>query len=297
MLLILVCSRCQEKTNLHGTCRYVSGTNTIGASSQQPDYTAISQPLPYSPTIAFPVPDLNISVDVDPDPQDILDDANQVGFDSKVQTAIDSRLGLPVARDRSPIPMTDAPLFGGTLSLENMHRDGNADNVLPPRKQADHLASLYWQHLDPLEPLLDKNHFYQSYQLLFDGNELDCDQRVFVCTLNAIFALSTQVQEFIPAEQRTEASRTFFHRGWSLLRPQNTLWEAGSTETVQCLLLLARYLQGTRNLQTTWMVVGVAVRMAQGLGLHLPHASPGPPFHDNQKIARQVWQCCVSIDR
>lgn len=227
-----------------------------------------------------------------------IGDSDPDGFAFKVKAAINTRLGLPAAKKRCPIPLTDAPLFGDVLPYHPPSNEGqNADNVLPPRKHADHLAGLYWQHLEPLEPLLDKDHFYNSYHLLFAGNELDCDEQIFVSILNAIFALSTQLQETIPSEQRRATAQTFFYRAWSLLRPDAVLWQTASLEIVQCLLLIARYLHCTRNLHQTWMAVGCAVRMAQGLGLHLCDESTTDPPNSDIRLGRQVWQRCVYMDK
>lgn len=194
------------------------------------------------------------------------------------------------------MPMTDAPLFGG--EIKRIHINDNiahgADNVLPSRKQADHLISLYWKHLESIEPLFDEVAFHHSYQLLSDGKDLYCDESVFISTLNAIFAIATQLQEHIPTQHRNEASENFFQRAWSLLRPEQALWDAPSTGTLGCIILLARYLQCTANLHQTWMTVGLAVRMAQSLGLHL---LDGSSDQRDAQVGRQMWQACVGLDR
>ena len=220
-----------------------------------------------------------------------------MGFASRISEAIETRLGLHSNGARFPTPFADAPLFDSELSLRHVCANDSADNVLPPRKQADRLVGLYWQHLDPIEPVLHHTRFCNSYKLLLDGGELDCDERIFVCTLNAIFALSTQWQESIASAQRTETSKVFFQRSWSLLHLEKTAWESSRTETVQCLILIARYLQCTPNLQATWMAIGVAVRMAQGLALHRIAEGTYSPSGVDAQTARKVWQCCVSMDR
>jgi hypothetical protein len=198
--------------------------------------------------------------------------------------------------------MTDGPLFAHNLYRRpGVHETASShiDNVLPPRKHADALIRLYRERLEPLEPLLDPDSFDRAYQQLFSGQELGGDETVFVATLNAILALGTQLQESTPSEQRNEASRAFFQRAWSLLRPDQLIWGSGSVATVQCLLLLARFLQCTRNLQLTWMTVGVAVRMAQGLGLNMfKDNCPDPnTSYEDKRTGRQIWQCCVMMDR
>ncbi|KAF4220825.1 hypothetical protein CNMCM5878_000481 [Aspergillus fumigatiaffinis] len=218
-------------------------------------------------------------------------------FSFAVKAAVNDRLGLPSSKKRCPILLTDAPLFG-LLSLPGVTDPAinPADNVLPPRKHADRLLSLYWRCLDPLEPLLDQRSFGAGYQALFDGSEMECDEQIFLCMLNLVFALSTQLHESTPSEERNSASRTFFLRAWHLLRPEVILWQAGSLEIVQCLLLMTRYLQCTPNLQQTWMALGSAVRIALSIGLDRSEKNMSGLDREN-KLARDVWQQCTFMDR
>jgi hypothetical protein len=194
--------------------------------------------------------------------------------------------------------MTNGPLFG----LLSPHKPSSGsfyhvDNVLPPRKQADQLLELYWQHIQPLEPILDEERFSRSYQALFAGTSLESDERAFLGSLNTVFALSTQLQEHLQPEQRDEASNTYFHRAWGLLRPESIIWEPGSIELVQCLLLMSRYLQSSNNPHLTWMAVGSAMRIAQSLGLHTPDVSSSHTISRDGRLRRRLWQCCVFVDR
>ncbi|ROV99970.1 hypothetical protein VMCG_06275 [Cytospora schulzeri] len=216
--------------------------------------------------------------------QDVFTTSNGTGtsspgkFACEVTAAIDARLGLPSMKKHCPVPLTDAPLFGSLSPRRQQPVDPSffhADNLLPPRKHADRMVDIYWRYIQPLEPVLDQDRFSRSYQALFDGAELGTDERIFVSTLNTVFALSTQLQESTQPEQREEAGKTFFHRAWSLLRPETIIWEPGSLELVQCLLLLSRFLQCTNNPHQTWMAVGSAVRIAQSLGLHVPEPPSG----------------------
>ena len=291
---LLACGRCQKKDNPRETCIYFPSTDSPNSPTSHP--LAIPAPSPHSPTPAG-----STSLDAEqPDAVEargVYGDGDTSDFASKVKAAIDAKLGLPPVRKRYPIPLTDAPLFGSLSRRQPTDGSLQADNVLPPRKPADHLVSQYWRYIEPLEPLLDQERFSRSYQTLFTGSELDCDERVFISTLNIVFALSTQLQEMTPSEQRDDASQTFFQRAWSLLHPETIIWEPGSLEVVQCLLLMSRYLQCTRNLHQTWMAVGSAVRIAQSLGLHVPDKSSSDSVNRDGQLRRQVWQCCVSMER
>lgn len=261
----VVCGRCQKK-NIRGDCTYIPPSSATANRSSD---------IPSCPEL--------------PAPEDAHSSEDASEFPSAVKSTINARLGLPSTKKRCPIPLTDAPMFG-SLSIPQVHDEGRfnqADNVLPPRKEADHLVRLYWCYLDSLEPLLDQKQFHRSYQALFTGGDIGSDYPIFLATLNLMFSLSIQLQESAPSQQREDSSEAFFLRAWHILRPKSILWDAGSLELIQCLLLMSRYLQCTRNLHQTWMVLGSAVRIAQSLGLHT----------SNTPSKQRVWQCCVSMDR
>ncbi|KAL2835340.1 fungal-specific transcription factor domain-containing protein [Aspergillus pseudoustus] len=230
---------------------------------------------------------------------DVHSNADPSVFASKIKSTIFAQLGLPAPRKKCacPIPLANAPLFGDlTLAGPVSGSVDHTDNVLPPRRHADYLVSLYWQALEPQEPLLDSNRFSHAYQSLFAGRNLDCDEGVFTGMLNMVFALATQLQESVPIEQRDRASMTFFLRAWRMLRPEAILWQDGSLELVQCLLLMARYLQCTRNVHQTWMALGSALRIAQALGLHNSLSSDAEGDDDAQ-LRRQIWLHCLFMER
>lgn len=300
--ILSACGNCQKKEGLRGSCTYRS-------AAAEPEATSSGRPAVPSDASDTPLPRLPEQLELSKANSEPLDgpeahEAYRGGvpgvFAGEVNAAIDARLGLPPGGRPSliPIPMTDAPLFrplshGRVADKSDYHED----NVLPPRKHADRLLELYWLHIQPLEPFLEQERFSDSYQALFAGNPLNADERIFVSTLNAAFALSTQLQEDVEPEQRAKASETYFRRAWTLLRPEAIIWGPGSLELVQCLLLLGRYLQCTSNPHQTWMAVGSAVRIAQSLGLHLPDASPPSPSSRDSRLRRQVWECCVFMDR
>lgn len=223
------------------------------------------------------------------------------GFVTEVKRVIDARLGLPFLNKKPcPAPMINSPLFGSLPLRHTADPTGSVhvDGLLPPRRHADRLMDIYWRCLHPLEPVLDRERFSCSYEALYAGSDLAVDERVFISTVNTVLALATQRQESAqPAEQRNEAAKAFFHRAWALLRPEAAVWEPGSLELVQCMLLMCRFTQCTDNQLTTWMLMGSAVRTAQSLGLHLPDTSvAGAPSRDAW-WRRRIWLHCAYMDR
>jgi hypothetical protein len=212
-------------------------------------------------------------------------------FTAQIKRAIDAKLGksnhnaLPNSTSsRFAVPADPAAVFAAT----------DANRVLPTRRQADHLMNLYWKYVDPLYPFFDRPTWEKQYSGIFNGDTIDIDERTFIATMNIIFALATQLQEQLTPEQREQMSSIFFLRAKELL-PLNT-WEPGSIELVQYLLLASQYLQSTDHPHETWMVVGSAIRIAQGLGLHLDltSADQSPSERD---LLRRIWYGCVLMDR
>jgi hypothetical protein len=77
----------------------------------------------------------------------------------------------------------------------------------------------------------------------------------------------------------------------------------GSLELVQTLLLTAQYLQSTQMWGMCWNLVGLAVRLAQGIGLHLnpsdssKHSGAQSSSLLDEEMRRRVWGGCVTLDR
>jgi hypothetical protein len=174
----------------------------------------------------------------------------------------------------------------------NSQQKSNLNYVLPPRQVADSLMALYWKIVYPLYPYVDRYEIETAYQSLWTGNY---DEPMFLCILNIIFALSCQLSDAIKPEQREPSADVFFVRARETLN--FNVWQAGSIQSVQAFLLLAQYLQSTNEPHQCWIVVGLAVRTAQSLGLHLPETSEGVPSSRLRELLRKIWHGCVLMDR
>lgn len=238
--------------------------------------------------------------DADPDPNRKCF-ATHGRFSSEVAAAIDVRAGLAPAIISNLVPFVDAPLFGEIDLQSSPHspRVLNFAAELPPRPSADELVSIYWEYVDPMEPILDRESFFRDYDAAYStsGTLLHVDHDVWLSMLNIIFALAVQRQESAPVQQRSEEANCYFRRAWALLPPQTILWKPGSVELVQCLMLMNRYLHCTNNQQKTWVTAGLAIRIGQTICCHLPEASASRESDDDKRIKQRVWASCVSLDR
>ncbi|KAI5463055.1 fungal-specific transcription factor domain-containing protein [Mariannaea sp. PMI_226] len=178
--------------------------------------------------------------------------------------------------------------------------------VLPPRALADHLIERYFQRVYYLYPIFDREAFEHAYESLWQqsgratnldkyrdlGIGEDASTIAFHSSLNSIFALGCIFSNLSPMAKAT-AYEVFFNRS-----KQNTgldLLDLNNLSVVQTLILVSIVLQGTSFPDRCWNAVGLACRVAQGLGLHsMPKYDP----HESRvwQIRRRTWHGCVVLD-
>lgn len=215
-------------------------------------------------------------------------------FLEQVRAAINAKVAgdAAVPETRASAGAVTAPVAGRATSHQTCEY---VDYELPSRRNADSLVSRYWEVIHPLYPFLLRQTFDKSYHRIWTGMPLDGDERTYLCLLNSIFALSSCITDSIPITQRIPTSKVYFQRARDLL--SLTFWESGSIETVQCLLIMAQYLQSTDDVHQCWMTVGQAVRMAQEMGLHLPEPALLDQSLQERELFRRIWHGCILMDR
>lgn len=184
------------------------------------------------------------------------------------------------------------------------------DFSLPPRALADHLLECYWERVHCLYPFFHRPSFEQAYENLWGsskwpkpelpelniglGGSFDSGPQsiVFHCALNAIFGLGCHFSD-IPATEREAAVYTFFLRAKRFVGLD--LLDCGTIGVVQTLLIIAILLQSTPYPNRCWNSIGVACRVAQGLGLH-EEASQRSIKPLEREIRRRTWHGCVIMD-
>ncbi|KAK2468866.1 hypothetical protein H9L39_19458 [Fusarium oxysporum f. sp. albedinis] len=192
-------------------------------------------------------------------------------------------------------------------SLSVPYSSNTDDYHLPPRHVADSLLDIYRERVQIIYPFLHWQTFMEAYNRLWlSDSEVKsmpqltgvglggprCPVPVFYCALNAAFALATQFTDG-SAQERKERSAPFVRRSRHLMRLD--FLDATDISMVQALLILARYLQSTSLPTRCWNVVGIAYRMAQGLGLHIA-VNERSTSELELEVRRRVWHSCVSLD-
>lgn len=208
-------------------------------------------------------------------------------FMKQVKDAVASRLSLP----------RQHTIITSRKSLQTPRPRQSAAElfVLPSRGIANGMMNTYWDEVHVLYPFLIRPRFTEVYRSLWDGEVEGIDEHLVHCILNTIFAITCQVHRRFAPEEKTRDAEIYFQRATRLL--QVDVLANGSMELIQALLLMGQYLQSTELPHSCWMVVGLAVRTAQGLGLHLPHTSANLERQQDRELARRLWHGCVFMDR
>ena len=157
------------------------------------------------------------------------------------------------------------------------------------------MLSVYWNEIHVLYPFLHRPNFSQVYENLWISNREESNSRMVHCILNTIFALCCQVKKRISPDEQGSSADVFFARAMRLLKVD--IIGAGSMSLVAALLLMGQYLQSTEWPHRCWVIVGIAVRVAQGLGLHLPQTTIRMQIQQEREMARRLWHGCVFFDR
>ena len=172
--------------------------------------------------------------------------------------------------------------------------------VLPPRQLADSLLHCYWELFHPIYPVLHRPTFHAYYSQLWqpiDASGLAPQSKthdaVFHATLNIALAVGCQRNEALAGTEREDLTSEFYRRSVKLVSI-DTL-DTSSLQIVQLLLLRGFYLLGTPYADRCWSTVGVALRVAQAVGLQSARTTAASS-QLNREMRRRVWHNCVLLD-
>jgi hypothetical protein len=201
-------------------------------------------------------------------------------------------------------PRTDGGVFGMTI---------------PSRPEADTLVESYWTWTHSLYPFIHRPSFEERYKSIWypcvqTGHEnhncslpkrnlyADTSDRLFYTMLNMIFALGAHFSPNTDPKNRVYVSHSFYERGKKLIDIE--LLANGVLALVQTLLLTGQYLQSTEMSNSCWNIVGLAVRVAQSIGLHHDPKNCDQGCCSSQsfdqielEMRRRNWAGCVMLDR
>jgi len=175
--------------------------------------------------------------------------------------------------------------------------------VLPRRHVADDLLHSFFTFAHDFLPIFHKPAFQKQYESLWVSNaparpnepQGKFEDGIFLSTLNVCFALGCLFSELVADEDRETAGDEYYQRSRALTNFD--ICDYSSLSTVRLQLVTGLYLQSTSHASRCWNVVGMAVRLAQDLGLHKDTSAHAQSDSVEVEMKRRVWYSCVVMDR
>lgn len=170
--------------------------------------------------------------------------------------------------------------------------------LLPEKKLADSLINTYWRFSLPIFPVLHWPTFMDKYNDLWRSTEsfslskYTGNDTLLLSIVNVVLAIGCQRSEHCPADWRTRDAESLYKRSVRLVSAE-TLDEY-SFEAAQLFILRVIYLQYTSFASRCWSTLGVAQRVAYGLGLHKD--APESTSQLEREMRRRAWHTLLIMD-
>lgn len=171
----------------------------------------------------------------------------------------------------------------------------------PPDHLVPSILRSFLDFIHPVFPILHWPSFITMYNHLrlpsrASGHDVNQtrDGVVFHAILNMVLALGCQRSKDIPPSQRIQYANCFYQKSQRLVSVETL--DFSSLEIVQLLLLRGIYLHYTTYADRCWNTIGVALRVAQSLGLHVEQTGSSRN-QLKREMRRRVWHTCITLDR
>lgn len=157
------------------------------------------------------------------------------------------------------------------------------------------MVAHFFSDTGALFPFIHGPSFQETYELV-KRNGFRQARRSWLGLLNAILAMATVTSAgwTVTATDRAAKAEVYYTRAKALCLDQ--MLHNASLETVQAVLLMSQYLQGTHRSTTTWSLQGLAVKAAFQLGLHTTSSSAKYSALERE-VRLRTWYGCVMLDR
>ncbi|KAH6981437.1 fungal-specific transcription factor domain-containing protein [Ilyonectria destructans] len=171
--------------------------------------------------------------------------------------------------------------------------------LIPIRRISDRYLQSFWDIVHPVFPILHRPTFTRFYGELWEPTSSEktdttVDDPVMLATLNLVLAIGCRFTQCVDLGSRALQADQLYQRARALV-PIDCL-DIVSLPIVQLLLLTAVHLQSTMYSSRCWNMVGLAMRVAQSLGLHLNQKS-ATRNQLEREMRRRIWYTCVTLDR
>ncbi|KAL5402472.1 hypothetical protein PMIN04_012984 [Paraphaeosphaeria minitans] len=186
--------------------------------------------------------------------------------------------------------VTDASFYLDANSTE-LHVDVDP-HELPPKDTASKLFECYKQTVHKSFPVLPPQ-FEDQFRRYFEAVESERPFTVpdrWLAILNVVFAIGARYSHLTNAEWQGEERDHLIYMTRSVrLLGSWPFAAAPDLALIQVSGLLAFYYQVVGHVSRGWVMIGISIRLALALGLHLRNEDPNIPLSKKEAIMRTWW--------
>ncbi|KAA8913668.1 hypothetical protein FN846DRAFT_82332 [Sphaerosporella brunnea] len=170
-------------------------------------------------------------------------------------------------------------MVGVTYHLDDIDLSLDGSNVqidpylIPPKPIADTLVSAYFCTVHPLVPIISKPEFMAIYNRLNTEGPMVLSRHDLM-VINLVFAAGGRCLETLGRDPQWPHMECFNRARVLGALDGGVLFGIPMLHDVQAMGLTGLYLLGSKHTNRAWNVVGLGIRLAHGLGLHLRTEDP-----------------------
>lgn len=233
---------------------------------------------------------------------------------------------IPNCLRRFPKARVWPPVSSKTVTVHEEEDDLSAE--LPSTEIQEQLLKVYFEHVHSFLPVVHKDMFYERFRIQSTRTTKDSpaagstpesdpasvsfhkhsSRRVPALLLFAMFAIAVRYSDDPSNVPRPSSSQIMWTAGDIYLERAQAILGRSYTRplptTCQALLLMGYREMGIGAMASAWTHIGMAIRMAQDLGMHRgadgwARAGLGGRIFEANELQerRRIWYACVVMDR
>ncbi|KAF8297788.1 hypothetical protein DL93DRAFT_759698 [Clavulina sp. PMI_390] len=255
----------------------------------------------------FPPPGLWPPIETGDDPD--VSKSGRPGLESKTLQARAELLSsaLPVLKSDLASASQDGISIKDTPLVYVEERPKSVWGAMPGVEKQRRLLDLYFAHVHPIIPIVDKEEFYEAWENMFLSPEgLDTSLPRQPISPALLFAMFATASRYLDDDVSQLPRGSMWTSGLAYLSMCRHVLYAGRmpsrVSTVQSLILTAYYDVGVGAMASAWHGAGLGVRTALDIGLNRPvdeWVTPeGDPYFTKRQVevCRRVWYGILLLD-
>lgn len=170
--------------------------------------------------------------------------------------------------------------------------------VLPTKDQADILISKYFEIIDPLYPILDRDEFLEGYEAFWQMAYPDkCKVDAALLALHfVVYASATQFIELAFPSDQPKTAEFYISAAHQALRI-SSYWNHVTMHTVQAMAMTFYFLINDNHVSDAYTHTGMTVRQAYVLQLNRnPEVVDGTLSVKDKGLRLRLWQTVMHQD-